>query len=101
VTLAFFAGLARLVVRFRVLVAAGWLVVLATAMLALPSLGSQTNSDPTLGLALGVLLGTFVVRTLLVPSAAVLLGRWNWWPSGPGERSGPVTSGAPAPASTR
>jgi putative drug exporter of the RND superfamily len=34
-----------------------------------------------LGLALGVLLDTFVVRTLLVPSAAVLLGRWNWWPS--------------------
>jgi RND superfamily putative drug exporter len=24
---------------------------------------------------------TFLVRTLLVPSAAVLIGRWNWWPS--------------------
>jgi putative drug exporter of the RND superfamily len=34
-----------------------------------------------LGLALGILLDTFRVRTLLVPSAAVLLGRWNWWPS--------------------
>jgi RND superfamily putative drug exporter len=34
-----------------------------------------------LGLALGVLLDTFVVRTLLVPSAVILLGRWNWWPS--------------------
>jgi RND superfamily putative drug exporter len=33
------------------------------------------------GLALGILLDTFVVRTLLVPSTAVLLGRWNWWPS--------------------
>jgi RND superfamily putative drug exporter len=33
------------------------------------------------GLALGILLDTFVVRTLLVPSMAVLLGRWNWWPS--------------------
>jgi len=33
------------------------------------------------GLALGVLLDTFVVRTLLVPSTVVLLGRWNWWPS--------------------
>jgi RND superfamily putative drug exporter len=33
------------------------------------------------GLALGVLLDTFVVRTLLVPSTAVLLGRFNWWPS--------------------
>jgi RND superfamily putative drug exporter len=32
------------------------------------------------GLALGILLDTFVVRTLLIPSAVVLLGRWNWWP---------------------
>ncbi|HUN34060.1 MAG TPA: MMPL family transporter [Trebonia sp.] len=34
-----------------------------------------------LGLALGILLDTFGVRTLLVPSIVVLLGRWNWWPS--------------------
>ena len=29
----------------------------------------------------GILLDTFVVRSLLVPSIAVLLGRHNWWPS--------------------
>jgi RND superfamily putative drug exporter len=34
-----------------------------------------------LGLALGILVDTFGVRTLLVPSIVVLLGRWNWWPS--------------------
>ncbi len=33
------------------------------------------------GLALGILMDTFLVRTLLVPSMVVLLGRWNWWPS--------------------
>ena len=34
-----------------------------------------------MGLALGVLMDTFVVRTVLVPSTVVLLGRWNWWPA--------------------
>ena len=33
------------------------------------------------GVALGVLMDTFLVRSLLVPSIVVLLGRWNWWPS--------------------
>ncbi|HEV2451263.1 MAG TPA: MMPL family transporter [Streptosporangiaceae bacterium] len=33
------------------------------------------------GLAIGVALDTFVVRTLIVPAVVVLLGRWNWWPS--------------------
>ncbi len=33
------------------------------------------------GLAIGILMDTFLVRTLLVPSVVVLLGRHNWWPS--------------------
>jgi RND superfamily putative drug exporter len=37
--------------------------------------------DIGLGLALGILMDTFLVRTLLVPATVVLLGRWNWWPS--------------------
>ena len=32
-------------------------------------------------IAFAILLDTFFVRTLLVPSIATLLGRWNWWPS--------------------
>jgi RND superfamily putative drug exporter len=32
-------------------------------------------------IAFGILLDTFFVRTLLVPSIVVLLGRFNWWPS--------------------
>jgi RND superfamily putative drug exporter len=33
------------------------------------------------GVAFGVVMDTFVVRTILVPAFVVLLGRWNWWPS--------------------
>ena len=32
-------------------------------------------------IAIGVLLDTFLVRALLVPSLAVLAGRYSWWPS--------------------
>jgi RND superfamily putative drug exporter len=31
--------------------------------------------------AIGILIDTFVVRSLLVPAIATLLGRANWWPS--------------------
>jgi len=43
--------------------------------------GTITAAGLVLAGTFGVLLDTFVVRTLLVPSTAVLLGRANWWPS--------------------
>src|SRR5580693_6709822 len=43
--------------------------------------GGTQFRDLAFGLALGILMDTFLVRTLLVPSTVVLLGRWNWWPS--------------------
>ena len=53
---------------------------------------------------LGVLMDTFIVRALFVPSIVLLLGRWNWWPSRIGSAPElvpvPVTESAPA-AKTR
>ncbi|MBB5167617.1 RND family transporter [Mycobacterium sp. AZCC_0083] len=37
----------------------------------------------------GILLDTFIVRTVTVPAMAVLVGRANWWPSKP--RTAPAT----------
>jgi RND superfamily putative drug exporter len=59
--------------------------------------GSSQFRDVGAGLALGVLMDTFLVRTLLVPSTVILLGRWNWWPSKLG--TGPEDEGIPIPDS--
>ncbi|HWB65357.1 MAG TPA: MMPL family transporter [Mycobacteriales bacterium] len=61
------------------LVLAGTFAVFAIA-------GSQGNGgsqfrDLGFGLSIGILMDTFLVRTLLVPSTVALLGKWNWWPS--------------------
>jgi hypothetical protein len=47
----FFEAMAAWLVRFRWLVIACWVVALAAAWVALPSLGSEVNSDPTLFLS--------------------------------------------------
>jgi len=61
------------------LVLAGSFIVLTLA--AGSGSGASQVRDIGLGLALGILMDTFLVRTLLVPSTVVLLGKWNWWPS--------------------
>jgi putative drug exporter of the RND superfamily len=58
--------------------------------------GSQVR-DIGAGLAIGILMDTFLVRTLLVPSTVALLGRWNWWPARMGR--GRAVTPAPGPAS--
>jgi len=32
-------------------------------------------------IAIGIIIDTFLVRALLVPALATILGRWGWWPS--------------------
>jgi RND superfamily putative drug exporter len=44
-----------------------------------------------------VLLDTFIVRTIMVPAIAELVGDASWWPSGR-KSKGLVASGEPEPA---
>jgi RND superfamily putative drug exporter len=82
------------------MVLAGTFAVLAFEAGSGPGAGQVR--DVGFGLATGVLMDTFLVRTLLVPSAVALLGRANWWP---GRLQGPqaaqaalVAEAEPAPA---
>jgi len=65
------------------IILAGAFVVLGVAG------GSSQTQELGFSIAFSVLLDTFFVRTLLVPSIAMLLGRWNWWP-------GPLSRPVPA-----
>ncbi len=62
----------------------GRLVTSASLILAISFLSLSTDPDLPVrviatGLAFGILLDAFVVRTLLVPALVALMGRWNWW----------------------
>ncbi len=61
------------------IILAGTFAVLAVAA------GSSTGADQVkqigYGIAAGVIMDTFLIRTLLIPSLVIILGRWNWWPS--------------------
>jgi putative drug exporter of the RND superfamily len=87
------------------LVLAGTFVVFG--VVAGSGAGGSQFRDIAISLALGILMDTFLVRTLLVPSTVVLLGRWNWWPSKltmdrpelPAPESGKAVAGSPGPES--
>jgi putative drug exporter of the RND superfamily len=77
-------------------------LIFAASMLALTV--SSLNTVVQLGFIIGVglLLDTFLVRTLTVPAIAVLIGNANWWPSKLAyalETPAAVPGGVPAKAS--
>ena len=77
------AGVARAVGATGGVITSAGLIFAGTfiAMTTSPVLGLQETG---LAVTFGLLLDTFVVRSLLVPAIAALLGRANWWP---GERN--------------
>ncbi len=64
----------------------GGVITAAGLIFAASMVGLQFSNITTLAqigfiIAAGILLDTFLVRTVTVPATAVLVGKWNWWPS--------------------
>nr|MCH9669510.1 MMPL family transporter [Actinomycetes bacterium] len=78
-----------------VITAAGLIFAASMAGLLFSSIGIVVQGGFVIGV--GILLDTFVVRTITVPAIAALVGKANWWPSrvGAGRSS---TPSPPAPA---
>jgi RND superfamily putative drug exporter len=84
-----------------VITAAG--IVMAGTFAALAQLPDVSVAEVGIAVALGVLLDTLLVRTVLVPASLLILGERVWWPTrlaGPGHgqgrhRNAPVSSAAP------
>jgi putative drug exporter of the RND superfamily len=69
----------------RAMGATGGVVTAAGLVFAFTMISMVTNDLRSVGqigttIGLGLLFDTFVVRSLLTPSIAALLGRWFWWP---------------------
>ena len=76
-----------------VITAAGLIFAASMAGLMFSSIGMVVQGGFVIGV--GILLDTFVVRTITVPAIAALVGRANWWPSrGPQRSKTPVPAGA-------
>jgi RND superfamily putative drug exporter len=69
-------------------------IILAGTFLALIAAPLVILEQTGLAVAMGVLIDTFVVRSLLIPALTALIGEWAWWPS---VRSG---SAPPRPQTT-
>jgi RND superfamily putative drug exporter len=57
-------------------------IIFAASMFALMAGSVATMAQVGFTIGAGLLLDTFVVRSLMVPAVATLLGRRLWWPSG-------------------
>ncbi len=88
-----------LIVTGAVITSAG--IVLAATFSALAVLPLVVLVELGVAVAVGVLLDTTVVRSLLVPALAYDIGERIWWPSRLADRGEPAPSAAPDPVSSR
>ncbi|AGB22677.1 Transport protein [Mycobacterium sp. JS623] len=66
------AGTGGVVTSAGLVFAATMAGMMGSKLIVLAQMGST--------IAIGLLIDTFIVRSLLMPSIATLLGRWFWWP---------------------
>jgi RND superfamily putative drug exporter len=71
----------------RVITSAG--VILAGTFAALLLAPLPNLRQIGFGVTVGILIDTFLVRSLLVPAATMLLGRWAFWPRIPNRPPAP------------
>jgi RND superfamily putative drug exporter len=83
-----------------VITAAGLIFAASMCGLLFSSIGTVIQGGFVIGV--GILLDTFLVRTVTVPAIAALVGRANWWPSKVGVKMGvrrsPVGRAEPQPS---
>jgi RND superfamily putative drug exporter len=78
-----------------VITAAG--VIFSASMFGMLLASISTLVQAGFIIGVGLLLDTFVVRTITVPAIAVLFGKANWWPSRPLPPPAPRERAIPAP----
>jgi RND superfamily putative drug exporter len=76
-----------------VITAAGLIFAASMCGLLFSSIGTVVQGGFVIGV--GILLDTFLVRTVTVPAVAALVGRANWWPSRVGGRRSPAGRAEP------
>ena len=72
-------GIQRAVARTGAIITSAG-VIFAGTFAALVTSPLSNIQETGFAITVGLLLDTFIVRSFLVPSLAVPLGRWNWWP---------------------
>ncbi len=74
----------REAVREGIVASAGTVTSAALVMVSVFSIFAALHmvemKELGVGLAVAVLVDALVIRTIVLPSLMVLLGRWNWWP---------------------
>jgi RND superfamily putative drug exporter len=79
-----------------VITSAGLILAGTFAMLA--TLPLVTFTEIGFAVALGVLIDTIIVRSVLVTALTIDIGRWMWWPSKLARQAPKTASTGPAPA---